>query len=151
MPAPRLRPFCTLEVEVGTPRNIGQGRFGQRRIVPILGGRVTGKVVSGTILSGGADWQTVGDGLTEMSARYAFETADGALIEIIDSGFRHGPAEVMKRMAAGERVSPADYYMRSSARLETGHSEYAWLNRMIFVGTGGRNGPGVQIDLHVVE
>ncbi len=151
LPAPVLRPFCTLEVEVGTPRNLGDGRFGQRRIVPIVGGRVSGQSISGTIVSGGADWQTVGNGMTEMNARYAFETSDGALVEIIDTGYRHGPAEVMKQLASGQLVPPGEYYMRSSARLETGHPDYAWLNRMIFVGTGARNGPTVQIDLYLVE
>ena len=149
---PLLRLFCTLEVQVGPPRSFGQGPFGQRRILPILGGRVTGPQISATILPGGADWQSIAaDGLTELAAHYAFETDDGAFIEMSDSGFRRGPSEVMQRLAAGEAVPPSAYYMRSSARLRTGHAAYAWLNGMVFVGTGGRNPPGVQIDLYAVE
>jgi hypothetical protein len=150
--APALRRFCTLQVEVGPPRNIGSGPFGQRRVVPILGGRVSGPEISGTIIPGGADWQTVAaDGLTELAAHYAFETDDGAVIEMSDSGIRRGPSDVMLRLAAGEPVPPTAYYMRSTVRLRSGHPNYAWLNGMVFVGTGGRNPPGVQIDLYLVE
>ena len=31
--------------------------------------------------------------------------------------------------------------MRTTARLETGHPSYAWVNRMVFVGSGERR-PG---------
>lgn len=150
--APVLRHFCTLEVEVGPPRNIGPTPFGQRRIVPIMGGRVSGPRISGKILPGGADWQLIGaDALTELAAHYAFETDDGALIEMSDNGFRRGPAEVMQRLAAGEAVPPSAYYMRSTVRLRSGHPNYTWLNGMVFVGTGGRHFPGVQIELYAVE
>lgn len=85
--APVLRPFCTLEVEAGPVRNSGMGRLGQRRIIPITGGRVSGPRLSGRILPGGADWMTVShDGVSLMDARYALETEDGAVIEIVDQG-----------------------------------------------------------------
>ena len=148
---PDLHRFCTLHVEVGAPRMIGAGPFGQRRVVPITGGRVTGEI-SGTIIPGGADWQTVGaEGVSEFRAQYVFETPAGALVEVIDSGFRHGPAEVMKRLAAGEAVSPTDYYMRSTTRLLTGDPGLAWINRTIFVSTGARSGASVQIDVFAVR
>ncbi len=149
--APNLRRFCTLSVEVGPPRMIGAGPLGQRRMVPITGGKVSGPEISGTILSGGADFQTVGtEGVSEFRAQYVFETPSGALVEVIDAGFRHGPPEVMKRLAAGESVSPSDYYMRSTTRLLTGDPGLAWINRMIFVSTGARLGSSVQIDVFAV-
>lgn len=148
---PELQPFCTLEVEVGTVRSLGMGRLGQRRIIPIAGGRVSGPRVSGRILPGGADWMTTThDGVSLMEARYAFETDDGAIIEIVDQGFRHGPEAVMRSLVAGEVVSPDDYYMRSSIRLETGHPAYAFVNRMVFVGTGAKTATGVQVDIYAV-
>ena len=150
--APVLRRFCTLEVNVGPALTIGPSPFGQRRAVPITGGRVSGDQISGTIMPGGHDWQTIGsDGLADYEAHYALETEDGALVEIVDAGLRHGPADVMKRLAAGEHVSPADYYMRSRVRFTTGHPKYAWVNRMLLLGTGARNGAAVQIDLYAVE
>ena len=148
---PVVRPFCTLEVELGPIIDMGLGRFGQRRIIPIVGGRVTGRI-SGTIRNLGADWQTIAhDGVADLDARYAFETPDGALVEIINQGFRHGPPEVMKQLASGAPTPPESYYMRSTARLESGHADYRWLNRLVFVGTGARNANAVQIDLYSVE
>jgi len=148
---PQLRRFCTLAVEVGPMRPIGTGPFGLRRMVPILGGTVTGPEVSGKILPGGADWQTVGtDGVSEFRAQYAFETATGALVEVIDAGFRHGPTDVMKRLAAGEDVPPTDYYMRSTTRFTTGDSNLGWINRTLFVSTGARRASTVQIDVFAV-
>jgi len=138
LPKPTLSPFCTLEVDVGPAVTIGPGRFGQRRVVPILGGRVSGPKIAGHIHKGGADWQTVSvDGLAELDARYVFETDDGAIIEIINSGFRHGP-----------ETAP---YMRTVATLETGHPDYAWINRMMFIGTGAKVGTTVRIELYAVE
>jgi hypothetical protein len=152
MAAPVLRPFCTLEVEVGPVQALGAGRLGERRIIPIAGGRVSGPRLSGRIIPGGADWQTVSrDGLGIIDARYAIETEDGAVLDYIEQGFRHGPPDVMKQLAAGEPVAPEAYYMRASARLETGHEAYSWVNRMIFVATGARQARGVQIDLYSVE
>jgi hypothetical protein len=150
--APELQHFCTLEVEVGTVRPLGMGRLGQRRIIPITGGRVSGPRLNGRILPGGADWMTVShDGVAQMDARYSFETDDGAIIEMIDQGFRHGPEDVMRRLVAGEPVSPGDYYMRSSIRLETGHKDYAFINRMVFVGTGAKTATGVQVNIYSVQ
>ena len=150
--APVLRMFCTLEVEAGPVRNLGMGRLGQRRIIPIIGGRVSGPRVNGKILPGGADWMTVShDGVSLMDARYAFETDDGAIIEMTDQGYRHGPEAVMKSLVAGEAVPPDAYYMRSSIRLETGHPDYAFVNRMVFVGTGAKTATGVQVDIYSVE
>ncbi len=149
---PALRPFCTLEVEAGPPRILGMGRLGQRRIIPIVGGRVSGPRIEGRILPGGADWLTVShDNLSLMDARYALETRDGAIIEMTDQGYRHGPEAVMKSLAAGETVSPDAYYMRSTIRLETGDPAYAFVNRMVFVGTGAKTTTGVQIDIYAIE
>ena len=79
------------------------------------------------------------------------ETDDGALIEIINYGFRHGPPEIIRAIAAGEVADPADYYMRTQARLETGDERYAWVNDMLFVGTGARLADGVKMRLYAVE
>jgi hypothetical protein len=147
MQAPDLRPVCTLFVTLDPIREMGQGRAGQRRIIPIVGGRVEGEL-SGTILNVGADWQTVyADGSAWLDTRYAFETTDGAVIEIINRGYRHGPPEVMRRLAAGEAVDPGEYYMRTAAFLETGDPRYGWVNRTVFVGVGARRAAEVEMAL----
>ncbi len=149
---PTLRHFCDLMVELDPAREMGRGRAGQRRIIPIIGGTVEGPEISGRILNLGADWQTVfNDGVAELDTRYAVETDDGALIEIINYGFRHGPADVIRKLTAGEDCPPESYYMRTCARLESGDPDYAWVNRMIFVGTGARQKAMVQMALYAVE
>lgn len=152
MKAPELEFVCTLKVDLDPAMEMGTGRAGHRRIVPIVGGEVVGDVLRGKILNLGADWQTVFDNaMAELDTRYALETHDGALIEVINYGYRHGPPEVMQAIAAGEIVPPEKYYMRTHARLETGDPRYAWVNTTLFVGTGQRLPNAVQIDLFAVR
>ena len=152
LPDPHLRHVADLEVELSPITELGRGRAGQRRIIPIVGGRITGPCFNGEIMDVGADWQTVFDGgLAELDTRYAFRTDDGAVIEIRNFGFRHGPEDIMKRVAVGEQVDPSSYYMRTRARLETGHSDYAWVNRTLFVGVGARLRSNVMISLYSIE
>ena len=149
-PVPTLNPVCTLTVELGQIREMGGGRGGNRRIIPITGGSVSGGM-TGKLLNLGADWQLVyQDGTAFLDTRYAFETDDGALIEVVNLGFRHGPPEVLARLAAGESVDPTEYTMRTSARLETGDARYDWVNRTVFVSSGTRSVNGVVIDLYAV-
>ena len=151
MQVPDLRPVCTLFVELDPICEIGQGRGGRRRIIPIVGGRVEGEL-TGTILNVGADWQTIhADGTAWLDTRYAFETADGAVIEVINRGYRHGPAEVMQRLAAGDTVDPGEYYMRTAAFLETGDPRYGWVNKTVFVGVGARRKASVEMALYAVD
>lgn len=149
---PPARHVCDLYVDLAPIKELGPGRAGQRRIIPIIGGRVEGPELSGTILNLGADWQTIwANGVAELEARYAFETADGALIEIVNTGYRHGPARVLEAMARGEDVDPALYYMRTQARLETGDACYDWVNRTLFTGVGARLAGQVVISLYAID
>ena len=151
LPPPALTHFCDLTVELDPIRELGDGRAGKRRIIPIIGGTVRGPKINGRILNLGADWQTIfSNNVAELDTRYAFETDDGAIIEIQNFGYRHGPAGTMARVAAGETVSPTEYYMRTSAKMETGDPRYSWVNSMMFVGTGGRNRASVLMSLYCV-
>jgi len=151
MNAPQLDFAFHLEVALGPIREMGTGRAGQRRIIPIIGGTVSGPHASGQILNLGADWQTIfSDRTAELDTRYAFETDDGALIEVCNYGFRHGPAEVIAAIARGEDVAHDSYYMRTHARLETGDPRYDWVNRTLFVGTGQRKESSVIMDIYAV-
>lgn len=151
LPTPKLDEVCTLYVELDVIREMGAGRAGHRRIIPIVGGTVTGARLAGRILNLGADWQTIfAGGLAELDTRYAVETDDGAIIEIINYGFRHGPEEVLAAVARGEEVDPTAYYMRTHARLETGDERYDWVNRTLFVGVGARFQQAVQVTLYAL-
>jgi hypothetical protein len=149
---PELLFVCALDVELSPIREMGIGRAGTRRIVPIVGGSVSGPKLNGRILDVGADWQTIfSNGLAELDTRYAMETDDGAVIEIRNYGFRHGPNEVIEAIARGEDVSPDAYYMRTHARLETGDPRYDWVNKTLFVGTGARKKTTVQMRLFAIK
>ena len=152
LPAPLLEHFCDLTVILDPIRELGDGLAGKRRIIPIIGGTVSGPEINGKILNLGADWQTIfANGVAELDTRYSFETDDGALIDIRNFGYRHGPADIMARIAQGEMVAPSEYYMRTSARLETGDVRYSWVNKLIFVGTGGREYDKVLMSLYCVK
>jgi hypothetical protein len=118
---------------------LGNTPAGLKRVVPILGGTFTGPKMAGTIVPGGADWQYVrADDVTVVEARYLLRTDDGVLIEVHNRGLRHGPAETMRRLTAGENVSPADYYFRATPVLTAPAGKYDWLNRHLYVCSGAR-------------
>jgi hypothetical protein len=149
---PELRHLCDLAVELGPPIEMGDAPKGKRRIIPIVGGRVEGERLRGRVLNLGADWQTLfEDGTAELDTRYAIETRDGAIIDIRNFGFRHGPRHVLDALARGEAVPPDAYYMRTTARFETADLRYAWLNRIITVGTGAREPASVLLSLFEVR
>jgi len=67
MTTPKLEFACLLEVELSPIKEMGTGRAGQRRIIPIIGGSVSGPKISGKILNLGADWQTIfSNGLAQL-------------------------------------------------------------------------------------
>ncbi|WP_255200095.1 DUF3237 family protein [Sulfitobacter sp. HGT1] len=66
------------------------------------------------------------DRTAELDFRYAFETDYGALIEVCNYGFRHGPAEVIAAIARGEDFAQESYYMRTHARLQSTDWRYDW-------------------------
>jgi hypothetical protein len=143
-----LHPLCDLRVELGVAIELGVSARGRRRIIPITGGTVDGDRLRGRVLAFGADWQTIlADGTAELDARYAIETYDAALIDVRNFGYRHGPQDVIERLARGEEVDPALYYMRTHPRFETGDPRYQWLNRIICVGTGSRHRDHVRISI----
>ena len=151
IPVPSLSHSFTLEVALGAPIDMGQGRAGQRRIIPIVGGKALGPDIIGEVLNVGADWQTIyDDGAAQLDTRYAVKTEEGAIIEIVNIGTRHGPKNVNARLIAGEDVDPARYYMRTAARLETGDARYQWVNHVLFVCAGVRRATAVEIAYYKV-
>ena len=128
-----------VEVAVAAPVIIGAGPLGERRIVPILGGTVSGPRLAGEILPGGADHQLIRpDGVTEIVARYTLKLSDGALVYVVNRGLRHAAPEDMARLLRGEPVPPERVYFRTAPVFETAAAAYAWLHRSLFVGFGER-------------
>lgn len=125
---------------------IGETPHGVRRMVPITGGRFEGPAIRGSVLPGGADWQVVrGDGASELEALYLLRTDDGVVIQVRNRGLRHGPPEVMRRLAAGETVEPSEYYFRAAPSFAAPAGKYEWLNRSLHVCTGARYGGSIRL------
>jgi Protein of unknown function (DUF3237) len=148
---PTLELLARVRADVEEPQLLGQTLVGERRVVPIVGGEIAGPQLRGQILPGGADWQVVcADGTALLEARYTVLTDDGALVYVRNLGLRHGPQEVMERIQRGEAVDPAEYYFRSTPRFEAGDTRYAWLNRILAVGSGARLANEVHLDIYAV-
>lgn len=148
----KLQPLFRAEITLAAPQELGETPQGRRRIIGITGGRFAGERLSGRVLAGGADWQVIRpDGVADLDARYTLETSDGALIYVRNRGYRHGSPETMRRLAAGEAVDPSLYYMRTTPRFETGDARYAWLNRIVCLGTGARHPDAVELEVFEVR
>ena len=139
-PAPILEFAFEACVLIGTPLEQGMVGGNRQRIVPITGGHVSGARFSGEILPGGADWQALRpDNVLDVLARYTVRADDGAIVSIVNSGYRRGPADVIARLAAGEEVDPALYYFRTTPRFEVAaDSRHAWLGESVFVCSAAR-------------
>lgn len=139
-----------MQISLAAPLDLGETPAGRRRIIAVTGGSFTGERLRGRVLPGGADWQLIrADHVASLDARYTLETDDGALIYVENRGYRHGPSEVIARLAAGEPVDPASYYMRTTPWFETSDARYAWLNRIVCVASGARR--AADVDLQVFE
>jgi hypothetical protein len=135
---PTLAHVADLSVEVGPPIVIGETPAGLRRVIPIIGGTVTGPRLSGRVKNCGADFQILRhDDVSELEARYVIETDQG-LVYVVNNGLRHGPKDVMDALARGELVDPALVYFRAVPRFETAVPELQWLTRKIFICAGAR-------------
>lgn len=143
---PRLEPAFELNGVLEPAVLIGETPQGTRRMVPITGGTFAGAGIRGTVLGGGADWQFVrSDGVAELHALYLLQTDDGARIQVENHGLRHGPPQVMQRLAAGEPVDPSQYYFRAAPRFFAPLGRYDWLNRSLFVCSGLRSPLGIRL------
>lgn len=148
--------LCRIEAEVGAIETLGPMAQGERRVVAITGGHVlpaTGTRIAGRILPGGADWQWVrSDGITEIAAHYVIETFEGERIEVDSKGYRHGPPAVMARLAAGEPVSPDEYYFRTAVTFRTAsmRPELSRLNGLVAFAIGERRARLVVLAIHAL-
>ncbi|MFM5949931.1 MAG: DUF3237 domain-containing protein [Novosphingobium sp.] len=151
-PAPALEYAFTATVTLAPPVEQGTLDGGRKRFIAITGGTVAGPMLSGTVLPGGGDWQTImPGGLTRVEARYFLKAADGTVIEVTNPGVRTGSPEVIERLAKGEDVDPSAYYFRTTPRFEVAPGKHDWLRRSAFVARGIRRPDRVEIDFYVVR
>jgi Protein of unknown function (DUF3237) len=147
--AAKLEYLCRGEVILGDVIQAGNTQWGERRMVPILGGHFEGKI-NGDVLPGGADAQWMKpDGATAVAdARYMIKTTDGAVIYLHNHGLRVISAEALERLNKGEILDPHDYYFRTNPEWETGAPKYAWLNNTVGVCSGVRLAHSALLDFY---
>lgn len=148
-PPPPLLPMTQVVCEVSDLVSLGWARHGERRYVPLRGGTVSGPELNGSIVEGGVDWQVLrADGVLEIAAHYVIRADDGGLIEVQSDGLRHGPAEVMQRLARGEAVARDEYFFRTLVRFTTGAPAWLHLNRVMALAVGQREASRVKLDFY---
>jgi Protein of unknown function (DUF3237) len=140
----RTRLMFVMRLQVNPPLVVGPvSPEGYRRIGVIPGGSFEGDQLSGKVLDGGSDWQTVRhDGTVILNVRLVLRTNDDALICMTYSGVRHGPPDVIAKIDRGEVVDPASYYFRVNPMFQTAASQYDWVNRVVGIGVGHRFADG---------
>lgn len=144
-------PIFTIHADLSAIMSLGRTPYGERRIIAITGGTVRGPKLNGRVLPGGADWQIIrADGVADIQARYTIESDSGAHILVTSDGLRHGPPEVMQRLARGDSVDPSEYYFRTVMRFETADPATDWLNRVLAIARGARQAMSVRLDVHEV-
>ena len=144
-------PIFRIHCEAANILDLGAAPFGRRRVVNLLGGTVSGAKLNGRVLPGGADWQIVAqDGALDIHARYTIESDAGALIQVDSRGVRHGPPDVLARLAKGEDVDPSLYYFRTAMRFETVHPTTLWMNRILALAKVAREKNAVKLDVFEV-
>jgi hypothetical protein len=110
-----------LTVKVGPPYKVGRVNGGVLQVIPIIGGNVVGSRINGTVVPGGADWNTSRDeGVAHVYAKYVLETHDGEFIIIENEGLiKPGTESIIK-------TSP-----RFTANCD---GKYQFLNHGVYVG-----------------
>ena len=130
------RPLMTLRLSTAPVQKIGAGPRGTRLTFPITGGSFAGDRLRGKVLPGGDDWGIKrADGVLELDLRITLETDDGALIHMTFEGIRDDDA-------------PGAPYFRTLPRFEAADAKYAFLNRLLAIGTGQIHADG---PVHIIE
>ena len=145
----RSRYLFTITMKLPPTLELGDTPSGNRRVFIASGGRFAGDRLRGEVLpEASSDLLLVrGDGSYQQDVRLILRTDDSALILMTYRGVRHASPEVGARIARGEQLALSDYYLRTAPFFETSSSKYAWLNKIVSVGVGEREGDGVKYEV----
>ncbi len=152
LPAPALEHVCDLAVTIDAPVEVGSTAMGLRRMIPITGGTVTGPLMRGRIVPGGADFQLiVADGTqAHLDARYVLELDDGTRVFMQNKALRVASAEDSAKIRRGEPVDPTRVYFRCQPSFEASTSQWSWLAEHQFIGVGLRLPDAVHLSFYKV-
>lgn len=139
----RSRPLFVMHLDVKPLQIIGATPEAFRCVGVVPGGVFEGDRLSGVVLDGASDWQTVRNGgVTTLNVRLVLKTNDDALIAMTYGGVRHGTPDVIAKLERGETVDAASYYFRTNSLFETAAAKCDWLNRVVALGIGQRRADG---------
>ena len=152
--APQLRHLCDLAVSVSPPIEAGNvtglNSRGRRRIIPITGGTVTGRI-NGKVVPAGADFQiVVSDTCADLDAQYMLELDSGHHVFVKNRAIRRASAEEVARLVSGLPVDPNRVYFRCVPTFEVSDPELKWMTESVFIGTAARAPDGVFLSFYEV-
>jgi Protein of unknown function (DUF3237) len=137
---PSLTAIGQLRVHVAPPVELGLSPLGRRRMIAILGGEMDGEIGTGTVLPGGADWQTVhDDGSVTITAEYTIQFTEGDVMTLRSIGVR-----------AFRDGTDSPPHFRTSI-VFAAESHRAAVNHNLYVSTGSREGNTVTLNLFRVD
>ncbi|WP_437634121.1 DUF3237 family protein [Sorangium sp. So ce854] len=124
-------------LELGETHDVGKTQFGQRRLLDVKGGTLTGDGIQATFLTGGMDLElTLSNGAVELEQINILRASDGTLIYLRTCGVAPAGDEVV-------RIIP-DFEAPNSSSL-------AWLNTGKFAGTRVVDAAAGTIELEVYD
>lgn len=111
--------FITELVKLGESQSVGATKNGNRNIIPITGGNVTGSI-NAKILPAGADYQNVSNPMT-IDARYLWQTDEGEII-IVRNGGQFGALVPTFEVREDSKYSSlnSNLYLSSNPAMESG-------------------------------
>ena len=142
VPTLKLEFVFRITLKLGTRTKLGPiPTGGMRGFVAAAGGRIEGPRLNGRVVpNSGGDWALYRpDDTVAFSAHYMLEADDGTQIYMRNSGYRHAPAAVARRMEALEPVDPSEYYMRLAPSFDAPVGPHDWLTRTVIVGCAQRH------------
>ncbi|WP_315092944.1 DUF3237 family protein [uncultured Cellulomonas sp.] len=109
----------TIDALLGEVVDVGTTPTGRRRVIPVVGGTVSGRL-EGHVLPGGADWNLQrSDGSAELWARYELRLLDGSAVSVTNTAV-HEPDPRLPIL--------------TSPQFDVGDGGPVWLRTGVFVG-----------------
>ncbi|MEQ8861210.1 MAG: DUF3237 domain-containing protein [Pseudomonadales bacterium] len=133
----KLEPLMTLYAMIGESMPVGDGGVGNRTVANVTGGHFEGPRLRGRVLDSGADWVIVDSaGIGRIDVRIVLATEDGANVYVSYQGLLEYNDAILGAFGSGGSTEFGDAIFLTQLRFETGHPDYAWLNRTLAVAEG---------------
>ncbi|OJJ43028.1 hypothetical protein ASPZODRAFT_136568 [Penicilliopsis zonata CBS 506.65] len=152
IPAPSLELDFRMSIKLNPKVSAGVSIWGQRDWVTFVGGQWAGRWGKGVVLPGGQDSQVIiKEYVTGLRASYMLQTNDEppAYIIVKTQGWLTGAKDVLEKVndaGVADSVNPNSYKYRVNLSMETGDERYAFLNTLMWIGSGCRRSHEVIFD-----